>query len=313
VHTATFLAVSYLALRAEGSVREGTFGGRTRAVSDPTLQPDVPFGEVAASMVDYWRRAAGGDLGVFGRADEPVLDVIATALPRSLLLLVLALALAIVLGILIGYLAIDRRRLRPRPLAVAFNVAGFAMPAFYLGILAIQAMIVYGRFAGVRGTVLPATGYGLDSHLVLPVLVLALRPTAEIARLTAELTCEELGKDYVRTAKAKGLSWRLVLLRHAFPNVAAAVVVAIGNSMRYLVSSLVVVEILFDWPGVGELLAHTVAPRIDGRPVPAWALYDPALVAGLVTALAALSVLVGLATGIVARAVDPRLRAGTAS
>jgi peptide/nickel transport system permease protein len=170
-----------------------------------------------------------------------------------------------------------------------------------------QALFLLSRVTDRADTLLPAMGYGLDRHLVLPVLVLALRPMAEIARLTSELLAEELNKEYVRTAISKGLPWRLVVLRHAFPNIATVIAVAVGNSTRYLLSSLIVVELLFGWPGVGKALAGAVAPRLDGRPS-APTLFAPSLVAALVTALAALAVFVNYGTGLVARSIDPRLR-----
>jgi ABC-type dipeptide/oligopeptide/nickel transport system permease component len=164
----------------------------------------------------------------------------------------------------------------------------------------------------VRELVLPAAGFGLDRHLILPVFALALRPTAEIARLTAETLAEQLRLPYVRTAEAKGAGWRRTIWRHALPNVSAPLFVHLGNTVRYLVGSLVVVELLFSWPGVGKLLATAIAPRVDGR-VSANVLYDPALVAALVTALAALSLIVTFGTSLLAYASDPRMRRDPAS
>lgn len=275
-------------------------------MSDPTVRSEVSFAAVFESYTAYATDVIHGDFGTLHHS-QSVLDLIVQALPRSLLLIGLALLIAAVGGVVVGFLSFDRVARRPSPAVVAFNVFGFAMPAFYLGIVSVQAMFLLSRQLGWSKTILPSSGYGLDGHLVLPVLVLAVRPTAEIARLTAELLAEELAKDYVRSAHAKGLPWRLVLLRHAFPNIATVIIVAIGNSMRYLLSSLIVVELLFSWPGIGRTLATAVAPRIDGRPSPA-VLYDPELVAGLITALAMLSIVANYLTGITAQAIDPRLR-----
>jgi peptide/nickel transport system permease protein len=225
------------------------------------------------------------------------------SLPPTLVLLGAATAVALAAGTLIGVSSVGRRR----PRALAFNVVGFSMPAFYIGIVGVQLSLLLARVLGTRAVVLPSMGFGLDRHLILPVLALALRPTAEIARLTAESLSAEMTRDYVRTARAVGHPPRRVLLRHAWTNIVSAVMAAQGNAMRYLISSLVVVELLFRWPGLGRELALALTPRMDGRPS-ASILYDPHVVAGLCTALAALSLAVGLITTIAARRVDPRLR-----
>jgi peptide/nickel transport system permease protein len=306
VNAVAFLATAYLGLRQESAHRFASYGGTVREVPDPEAQVVVPVADVLASYGRYALGVFTGDLGDL-RERVPLAAYLVGAVPKSLLLLALALTVAGVGGVAVGYLSVDRVRARTNPLALGMSLVGFSMPAFYLGVVAIQAMFLYSRAVGQRGTPLPASGFGLDAHLVLPVLVLSVRPMAEIARFTAELLADELGKPYIRTAHAKGLSWRLVLLRHAFPNIAAGVVATLGNSLRYLISSLVVVEVLFDWPGLGETLAHALTPRMDGRPSD-YQQYDPPVVAGLVTALAALSLSVNLAAGLAAQALDPRLR-----
>jgi peptide/nickel transport system permease protein len=163
----------------------------------------------------------------------------------------------------------------------------------------IWAAMNYGKGAFF----LPTMGYGLDRHLILPVLALSARPAAEIARLTAELLSEELPKDYIRVARSKGLSERVVIRDHAFRNVAAAVINALRNSWAYLLGSLVIIETVFNWGGVGEALvkAVTFSDYAGSR-------FNPALVAGLATAMALLFLLADLVTGLTARALDPRLR-----
>jgi ABC-type dipeptide/oligopeptide/nickel transport system permease component len=181
-------------------------------------------------------------------------------------------------------------------------MAGFSMPGFYLGILILYFMLWLAMTRG-QAFFLPTSGYGLDEHLVLPVLALCARPTAEIARLTAELLVEELSRDYVRTARAKGLSWRLTIVRHAFRNVAAAVFTAFGNSLSYLIGSLVIIEKVFIWGGLGNTLINAVT--FSGY---AGSFFNPQLVASLMTALALLYLIADLVTGWMAWAIDPRLR-----
>jgi peptide/nickel transport system permease protein len=306
VHLATYLAAAYLTIRRQGQIRPALYGGLRQLISDPDARAHVAPGEVFAAYAGYARGALHGDLGSLASGDTVVATVL-RALPSSLLLLAGAVAVAAVLGLAIGLATVDRRTSRPGPAAFWFHLLGVSAPAFYVGIVAIQGLLLLARATGVRGLVLPAVGFGLDRHLLLPVFALALRPTAEIARLTAETLAEQLHLAYVRTATAKGAGWRRLLWRHALPNVAAPLFVNLGNTVRYLVGSLIVVELLFDWPGVGKLLATAIAPRVDGRPS-SLILYDPALLAALVTSLAALSLAVTFVTGLLAHAADPRLR-----
>jgi peptide/nickel transport system permease protein len=137
----------------------------------------------------------------------------------------------------------------------------------------------------------------------LPVLALAARPTAEIARLTAELLIEELPKDYIRVARAKGLPEQWIVMRHAFRNVVSAVINAMSNSWSYVIGSLVIIERVFAWGGIGEALLDSVTfSQFAGSS------FNPALVATLATALALLFLFADLITGSIAKAVDPRLR-----
>jgi len=192
---------------------------------------------------------------------------------------------------------------RTNSLALIFSLAGFSMPGFYMGILVLYLIIWAAMTRGGMTFSLPVSGYGLDKHLVLPVLTLSTRPTAEIARLTAVLLGEELPKEYIRTARAKGLPERLIVMRHAFRNVAAAVINAMSNSWSYLIGSLVIVERVFYWGGIGGALIDAVTfNQFAGSS------FNPALVAGLATTLALLFLLADLITGSVAQALDPRLR-----
>lgn len=311
VHAVTYLATAYLAIRRDGHIGAAAAGTARRLISSQNARDQVAPAEVASAYVDYLQGLTRGELGAM-RGGGTVVDAVWQALPKSLLLLGSAVAVAAVLGLLLGYLSVDRRTRRPRPAAFWLNVVGFSAPAFYVAILAIQGLLLAARATGTRGLVLPAAGFGLDRHLILPVFALALRPTAEIARLTAETLAEQLRLPYVRAAEAKGAGWRRRVWRHALPNVSAPLFVHLGNTVRYLVGSLVVVELLFNWPGVGKLLATAIAPRVDGR-VSANVLYDPALVAALVTALAALSLIVTFVTSLLAYASDPRLRRDSAS
>jgi len=265
----------------------------------------VAMADVWAPYPDYLQGALRGDLGRVQRwqGDFAILESIADRLPRSLTLLGIAVSFSIAVGITVGLLSVNYRTRRTNPLALLLSLAGFSMPGFYMGILVLYLIIWAAMNKGEVTFSLPISGYGLDEHLVLPVMALAARPTAEIARLTAELLGEELSKEYIRAARAKGLPDRVVIVRHAFRNVVAAVVNAMGNSWSYLIGSLVIIERVFSWGGMGQGLIDSVTfNQFAGSS------FNAALVASFATALALLFLLADLITELAAWALDPRLR-----
>lgn len=277
-----------------------------RAVLDAAEIP--PIGVAVQPWARAVTRAILGDLGTIpGAAPRPVGALIAEALPRTLVLIALALGVAALLGVVGGILAVDRRTGDVSPAAGAIALVGFAMPAFMLGILGVHLALHVSRLSGGRIPTLPAIGFGLDEHLVLPVIALALRPAAEVARVLAELLGDELRSDYVRTALAKGRTSLGALVRHAVPNAAGAVVIALGGSLLTLFSSAIVVESLFEWPGLGRQLATALAPRTDGRPSSAVFLH-PESVAALLVVVAALHLGALVGADWLAVRLDPRLR-----
>jgi ABC-type dipeptide/oligopeptide/nickel transport system permease component len=268
----------------------------------------VSLAETFAPYPEYLRSVLAGDLGVmrlqeFGATEGPMFELMALALPRSLVLLGVGWVFSVVVGIAAGFMSVNYKTYQTNPLALVVSIAGFSMPGFYMAILVIYLMIWAAMRYGQDAFFLPTMGYGLDRHLILPVLALSARPTAEIARLTAELLSEELPKDYIRVARSKGLSERVVIRGHAFRNVVGAVINALSNSWAYLLGSLVIIETVFQWGGIGEALinAVTFSQYAGSR-------FNPALLAGLATAMALLFLLADLATGLTARALDPRLR-----
>ncbi|MFC2023247.1 ABC transporter permease [Chloroflexota bacterium] len=267
----------------------------------------VDLAEVFAAYPEYLAGVLHGDLGTlyvgFSNSPSPILDLIVERLPRSLVLLGLAVIIAVVGGLAAGFMSVNQRTYRTNPLALILSLAGFSMPGFYLGIVVLYLIIWIAMHFGRGVFFLPTMGYGLDEHLVLPLLALAVRPTAEVARLTAEMLSEELPKDYVRVARGKGLSERAVLLRHAFRNVVALVIHALSNSWSYLLGSLVIIEKVFAWRGMGDALINAVTYGQSARSV-----FNPALVAALATSLALLYLLADQGTALLARILDPRLR-----
>jgi peptide/nickel transport system permease protein len=290
INAAAFIATSYLEEKQQ------------------YLAGQPPIEHAIARYPEYIRTLRSGDWGTLpGATKVPVRDHLAQAFTRSMVLLLGTLVFSTVVGVSVGMASVSAKTRKSNPLALFVSLAGFSMPSFYAGIVLIYALTLASAALGFRRVPIPVAGYGLDTHMILPLVVLSLRPAAELARYTSELFSEELEKAYVATAQSKGLPPRWIMFRHVFKNVASAVAVTLGNAMRYLVSSLVVVEALFRWGGVGQSLASALAPRIDGRD-PNAVLFNPPLVAALLTALALFFVVTNLVTSLIAQWIDPRLR-----
>ena len=253
---------------------------------------------------NYVRGVLAGDLGRVG--NQSVANILADPIKNSLILVMTALAVAIVFGLLLGLLSISPRTKRISPQALIVLAAGSSMPGFLAGGMLLSFMVYQTLYAGNPRTFLPLSGFGLDEHLILPVIVLALQPTMYIAKVTAGLVEHELQQDYIRVARSKGLSWLQLLWLHALPNMIAPVLVTIGESVRLIVGALVIVEALFIWPGIGRIFLFTVGLRLDARP-PGVYFGNPDLLATIVVILGAWLLLADLIASALSYWVDPRL------
>lgn len=257
----------------------------------------------------YWQGVFRGDFGSIPPAGAPVLATVAEAALASFTLLAIALLIAILIGVPLGIRAVGREAGRIAPWLTALTTAALAMPGFYIGSLLITALLWYLIY-GPTGMPLPVQGMGYDLHIVLPALVLAARPTAQIAQVTAGLMAAELDKQHIVTARSVGNSWRTIRRKHAFRNIIAPLAVAVFAALRLTVSELVIVEWIFSWQGLGRLLALIlIAPMGFAFDSPLF-LHAPTL-AAVLAVLAGLFLIGDLASGIVARTADPALRAAT--
>lgn len=292
-------------LNAFGFFYANTFGPNRFVNSFGRLIEREAAPPFLATYGAYLKRALVGDFGAINRVAIP--EYVATPLKNSLVLVGLALALIVVLGPLLGVLAINRDTQRISPRAQLVLTIGSALPGFFLGSVLI-AVILYGSrylYWG-QGTFVPIQGFGLDAHLIIPTLTLAVRPMLYVAYMTAGLLEHELQQDYVRVALGKGLSWRAMLWRHTFPNIVAPVLVALGQSLRFLVSGLILVEALFDWRGLGRMFMQVLALSNNLR---ASAIFlNPELLAFIFVLFGGLLLLADFLASIVAQLVDPRLR-----
>jgi len=205
----------------------------------------------------YVAGIARGDFGLsFRFASTPVIDVIAPALLVTPLLAGGALLIAIPLGIALGIFVALRRNSLWDTLVVVALVAGTSIPNF-----ALAAFLVY--LLSVRLGWLPVAGWGSLAQAILPVLLLAIPPVAYVARLSRTYMLEVLQQDYIRTARAKGLSRRLVVYRHALRNTLVPLLTTIGIILGGLLSGTFVIETLFNIPGLGRLAIQSIFARDD--------------------------------------------------
>jgi peptide/nickel transport system permease protein len=242
--------------------------------------------------IQYWdflTNALRGDFGLSLRQYQPVFSLLMDRVPATLELTGAALCLSVILSVPIGVLSAARRNSLYDRLAMLFALAGQSMPVFWVGTMLILIF-------GVALQWLPVAGTGDLSHLVLPAVTLGLFSVARNARLVRSSMLEVLGADYVRTARAKGLPGRMVLMRHAFRNALLPIITLLGLDVGALVGGAVITETIFSWPGIGRLTVDAVLSK------------DLPLVEGAVLVLAGSFVFINLLVDLVYGYLDPRVR-----
>lgn len=244
-------------------------------------------------------RVLQGDLGHSVSLERPVADEIGERLGPSLLLAGTALALATGLGLAAGLASAVRVGRWPDRLLTLAMLLGISTPQFWLGLLLILVFAVGLGWLPVSG-MLPVYGAAgaleVARHLVLPAVSLAVVVAGVLARLTRGAMLEELSQDYVRMARARGLSERAVILRHALRNALPRLVPVIGLQAGFLLGGAVYIESVFQWPGLGRMLVDAILSR------------DLLLVQGGVLVMASAYVLVNLAADLAQHWLDPRMR-----
>ena len=240
-----------------------------------------------------------GDLGRSYILHKPVADEIMARLFPTLLLAGVALVLASIGGILLGILAAVKQNGWPDRLITLCVLVGISTPSFWLGMLLILWFGVRLAWLPVGGMTDMFGGGGLGDlvrHLVLPALTLAAVAGAVLVRLTRGAMLEVLRQDYVRTARAKGLSERRVIMVHAFRNALVGIIPVIGLQAGFVLGGAVYIETVFQWPGIGRMLVSAISTR------------DILLVQGGVLVVAAAYVLINLLTDLAQSLIDPRIR-----
>jgi peptide/nickel transport system permease protein len=259
---------------------------------------------------NYMQNAARLDLGQMPGSSESLATAMSRAAANSLGLLALALVLSVLIGLSLGLRAARSDPPRVSSWLTLASTLGLAMPGFYIGSLFIVASVSYLRLQGSNAQApFPLQGFGWDKHLVFPTLALMVRPTMQIARVTSSLLADELGKQYTLAARSFGHTQRAIRWRLALRNILAPVTLTIAGSLRLLVGELILIEWLFKWPGLGRLLAWTLVPTRLTSDAGSPLFLNPSVVAAVLTIIAALFLSTDFIAALLARLLDPRLRA----
>ena len=230
-----------------------------------------------------------GDLGISYRSKLPVTQEVVSRLPATAELAAAALVFAVVLGLSMGILSAVKRNTIVDRLAIVLAMLGASMPVFWSGLLLIVLFAVNLGW-------LPASGRGTPAHLIMPAIALGASGAALIARITRSSMLESLSQDYVRTARAKGLGERVVVLRHALKNALIPVVTVVGLQIGALLGGAVLTETVFNIPGIGRLAYDSIRAE------------DITTIQGTVLFAAFVIVVLNLLVDIAYSFLDPRVR-----
>src|SRR5467141_496924 len=247
---------------------------------------DVPLGQ---QYIHYWKGVLHGDLGPSVRFNQSVTRLIAQRYPYTLQLTIAALIVAILLSVPAGVRSARRRNRWDDRLLSVVSLFGLSFPNFALG----PVLILF--FAIELGW-LPVSGSGTFAHLILPAITMGGALAAILTRMVRTSMLEELGQDYIRTARAKGLPEHAVVYRHALRNALVPVLTVVGLQFGALLAGAIVTETIFSWPGIGRLTIQASASR------------DYYLVQGCILAIGLTYVAVNFFTDLLYSLANPRIR-----
>ena len=284
------LVVVFLLLYvAPGDPVQEMVGERADAETIARLRRELRLDDpVPVQFAHYAGGVLSGDLGTSYITGRPILQDVAERFPKTLLLAATAMVLAALVGISIGVVTarwpgglLDRITLGAAYLGISF-------PVYWVGLLLILLFAVTLRW-------LPPSGYGRAQYLVLPALALGSRSIAFLARVTRSSMLEVLGSDFVRTARAKGLVERTVVVRHALRNALIPVITVLGLDFGYYLTGSILTETIFSWPGLGRYVVNAISRR------------DLPAIQGSVLFLSVVFVAVNLLTDLAYAKADPRV------
>ena len=230
-----------------------------------------------------------GDLGRSYITGRPILTDLLERFPKTLQLAGAAMLLAAICGITLGVLAARRPGGWTDRLSLGVAYLGISFPVYWIGLILILVFAVQLRW-------LPPSGFGKPQHLILPALALGMRSIAFLARMTRSAMLEALGSDYARTARAKGVRERVVVVRHALRNALIPVITVLGLDFGAYLTGSILTETIFSWPGLGRYVVNAIARR------------DLPGVQGAVLFMSVVFVIVNLITDLAYAKADPRVR-----
>lgn len=266
---------------------------QTRAELERALGLDKPL----YLQYVYWMgRIFHGDFGNSIHYARPNADLISERFPATLLLTISASIISLLIAIPAGIVAAIKRNTAVDYLAMVFALLGTSIPNFWLGILLILAFSLYLPL-------LPSSGYvasfldplGTLKTLLLPSITLGAGMAAIVARMTRSEMLEEIGKEYVRTARAKGMPEHLVIVKHTLKNALTPTITVVGLQLGHLLGGAVIVESVFSWPGIGSLAVEAIYSR------------DYSLIQGIVLLFAVIYVSINFVVDILYKYVNPRI------
>ena len=239
-----------------------------------------------------------GDFGRSYSLDRPVIDEVMDRLGPTMLLAGTSLILASIMGMAAGIIAAVKQFGWQDALFTAVVLVGISTPSFWLGLMFVLLFSVNLGWFPVSGMTQIVGGGGVFDilhHLILPSVTLAIVATGVIARLTRSTMLEVLRKDYIRSARAKGLDERSVIMKHAFKNALVNIIPVLGIQTGFVIGGAVYIETVFQWPGIGRMLVTAIQTR------------DVLLVQGGVVVVAAIYVLINLTADVMQHVIDPRI------
>ncbi len=249
---------------------------------------DKPF---LVQYLHWLSNVLRGNFGTSWTEGKPVMDLIMQRLPASAELFFATFAVSVSFALFLGMISAIYKDKAVDHFCRIFSLLGISIPSFWLGLILIWIF-------SVKLHLLPAFGYGGIEHMILPVLTWSFSFMAIKTRFVRSCLLEVLSQDYIVTARAKGLSERLVVLRHALRNALIPIITYFSLSIHHLIIGSIMVEVVFSWPGLGSLLVESVFER------------DFPVVQALVFISGVLFVFVNLVVDILYAFIDPRIRYG---
>ena len=284
------LVVTFLLLYvAPGDPVQEMVGERADSATIGRLRAELKLDDpLYVQLGHYVGNVVRGDLGTSYVTGRPIARDLMERFPKTLELAGAAMLLATVLGISIGVLASTRPGGWIDRLSLGITYVGISFPVYWVGLLLILLFAVKLRW-------LPPSGYGGLEYLVLPALALGMRSIAFLARMTRSSMLETLGSDFIRTARAKGLSERVVTIKHALRAALIPIITVVGLDFGSYLTGSILTETIFSWPGIGRYVVNAIARR------------DLPAIQGAVLFLSGVFVLVNLLTDLAYAKADPRV------